>query len=294
MGWSITAAVIPCCLILGCTPPQALELEARSPELSDRVREPTAASDPPMLLQAGNDIFSFRLGDQPVNLTHSPAIETSASWHPAKDQVVMSRSTEKSSDLYVLRPGGSPTRLFASAAQETEPDWSPDGKSILFSSDRDGDWDIYVYRLKSKRIVTLLNTPADEFGGAWSPRGDKIAFHVGNKSEDVWVMGNDGEEARRLTRLGFGNRARAAGWLDSGRLIVEFIGGTVGCRVLRLDGHLGRRIGQSGDMRCTPSPDGHSLAVQKIIRGQTSGLHVVDIGEQKRSGPLAWGTPVDW
>ena len=58
--------------------------------------------------------------------------------------------------------------------------FSPDGKSIavtLAKSSDDPIWDIYIIKIKTGEIVQLTNTPYSEQEIAWSPSGEKMAFH---------------------------------------------------------------------------------------------------------------------
>ncbi|MBA2726461.1 MAG: PD40 domain-containing protein, partial [Actinobacteria bacterium] len=249
----------------------------------------------PLLLQAGGDIYSLRPGGEPERLTNSAATELWARWSPGGGRIILARSGAGSSDLFTLRPGSKPKRLTRTASQENYPDWSPDGSKIVFSSKRRGDWDLYTYSFRTSSVQRLLSLGTDEFEPAWSSSGRRIVFHVGSGGEDIFSVGADGSGLRRITRLSNGSRARAAEWLDSDRLITEFIqGDKIGCRIIHLSGKIGRWIGSNGDYRCTPSPDRRSLAVQRLRGGAPGRVIRVSLQNESRSALAPFGVPLDW
>jgi tricorn protease len=102
--------------------------------------------------------------------------------------------------------GGKATRLTEHAFADSDPSWSPDGKKILFSSDRSGHSDLYVlesddldhpaltqaHKFKTTR---LTDSPGEEVGAAFSPKGDRIAFIREGK---LWLMKPDGSDQKVL------------------------------------------------------------------------------------------------
>jgi tricorn protease len=102
--------------------------------------------------------------------------------------------------------GGKSTRLTEHAFADSNPSWSPDGKKILFASDRSGSVDLYVLEqddtehpdiAKAHKFKTtrLTNTPGEEIGASFSPKGDKIAFVREGK---LWLMKPDGTDQKVL------------------------------------------------------------------------------------------------
>jgi Tol biopolymer transport system component len=95
------------------------------------------------------------------------------------------------------------------------PVWSPDGKSIAFFSDRGGNPDIYVMNSDGSQIEQLtrdafaslyFTKSSEDSNPSWSPDGTQLVFESGRRNQmmtyinhDIYVMGADGSNVRRLT-----------------------------------------------------------------------------------------------
>ncbi|MDE0040479.1 MAG: hypothetical protein OXT74_00435 [Candidatus Poribacteria bacterium] len=92
-------------------------------------------------------------------------------------------------------------------AWDTFPSWSPSGIRIAFSSKRDGNWEIYIMDTEGGNLRNLTNHHALDRAPCWSPSGERIAFEstrhegagAGISAADVYVMGVNGENPKRLT-----------------------------------------------------------------------------------------------
>ena len=90
-------------------------------------------------------------------------------------------------------------------ACDTFPSWSPGGEHIAFASDRDGNFEIYVMDTEGGKLRNLTNHGAHDTSPCWSPSGKRIAFASSRHEEieirtaDIYVMGANGENPRRLT-----------------------------------------------------------------------------------------------
>ena len=95
-----------------------------------------------------------------------------------------------------------------------EPDWSRDGRivAILSSRDRDKFSDGIVTTNSQGRKLTHI-TRRDDSDPTWSPDGHSILFTRGTGSQNVYVVGADGNGLRRLTSDG---RSWAMGWSQDG------------------------------------------------------------------------------
>jgi len=85
---------------------------------------------------------------------------------------------------------------FDSAPKGQLPDWSPDGRKIAYQASIAGNGDIYVMDADGSDQIQLTHTPQTEFGTAWSPDGNQIAFvrvlGPTNVDRAIYVMNADG------------------------------------------------------------------------------------------------------
>lgn len=102
------------------------------------------------------------------------------------------------------------------AGRETFPSLAPDGKSLVYAGHAAGNWDIYLQRVGGTNAINLTgNCSADDMHPAFSPDGERIAFHSERDGGGIFVMGATGESVRRLSNFGF-NPA----WSPDGKQIV--------------------------------------------------------------------------
>ncbi|NOZ93763.1 MAG: peptidase S41 [Acidobacteria bacterium] len=111
----------------------------------------------------------------------------------------------RSKDEQAIAP--SPTvRITRTAAREKDVRWSPDGASLLFTSDRAGNDDLYLAKPADPKagwlesfelsVTRLTSSPAEEYGGRFSPDGTHIAFVRGRG--DLVVMAADGSGEKTI------------------------------------------------------------------------------------------------
>jgi tricorn protease len=91
-------------------------------------------------------------------------------------------------DIFVTSADGATTRRITNTSfQERMVQFSPDGRSLLYSAEHDASWDIEQVSIASKTepyffastVLTttpLLASGKDEFQGAYSPDGKKVAY----------------------------------------------------------------------------------------------------------------------
>jgi tricorn protease len=100
-----------------------------------------------------------------------------------------------------------PRQVTSTPGEETAPVFSPDGKTILFVSSVEGQSDIWKaersdagqnWWQNASFVLTRLTEDAEaETSLAFSPDGKQLAYVRGNG--DLWLMGPDGKNARRLS-----------------------------------------------------------------------------------------------
>lgn len=145
-----------------------------------------------------------------TNLTRHPADDRAPAWRPDGGAIAFQSRRDGNWEIYTLDlSDGSLTRLTENLAYDGAPAWSPDGTEIAFESNRGLDCetnggcslDIYVMPAAGGEARRLTEDAAGDFGPAWSPDGNRIAFtswRDGNK--EIYVVPSLGGEASNLTQ----------------------------------------------------------------------------------------------
>jgi tricorn protease len=97
-------------------------------------------------------------------------------------------------------------QITSTPEREMDPTWSPDGTKLLFASERDGNYDLFTVEPEDPSSgwtggfdwlwTTVVATPAEETGPAYSPDGTSIAYVRGNG--DLMVVATDGGSPREI------------------------------------------------------------------------------------------------
>lgn len=143
-------------------------------------------------------------GTSAVQLTTTPGVaERFPVWRPKRGvgigQIAFVRDDSVfGSQIWLMRGDGAKQQpLTADATLKDQlPDWSPDGKWLAYEA----AGDIWVMRADGSEQQNLTNTPEVEFGTAWSPDGQRIAFlrDPADPTRRVWTMRPDGSDQRVL------------------------------------------------------------------------------------------------
>ncbi len=142
-------------------------------------------------------------------------INSSPSWSPDGRSLALTLSKDGNPEVYLLTVAtGTLRRLTRHVGIDTEPVWSPTGQQIAFVSDRNGAPHIFVMDLDGSNVRELTS------GGfhtqpRWSPKGDAILYTQRQGNHDLWAIGPDGSNPRRLT-TGPGDN-QGATWAPNGR-----------------------------------------------------------------------------
>jgi TolB protein len=142
-------------------------------------------------------------------------INSSPAWSPDGRSLAITLSKDGNPEIYLLTLAtGTFRRLTRHAGIDTEPSWSPTGRHLAFVSDRGGPPHVYVMDAEGGS-VRQLTTGGHHTQPRWSPKGDTIIFTTRQGTHDVWAIGADGSNPRRLTS-GPGDN-QGASWSPDGR-----------------------------------------------------------------------------
>lgn len=99
---------------------------------------------------------------------------------------------------------------------EGYPSLSPDGKNIIFASENGGDRSIYLQRVGGKNAINLTpNSKESDTMPAFSADGKFIVFRSERNPSGIYVMEETGENARRISDIGF-----HPSWSPDGKKVV--------------------------------------------------------------------------
>jgi len=161
----------------------------------------------------------FPFENRPVQvLAGFLGINTSPAFSPDGKSVALTLSRDGNPEVYVLNlASGAFRRLTTYSGIDTEPSWSPTGREIAFVSERSGGAHIFVMDAEGANVRRLTQAGFNT-QPRWSPKGDTIVFTSRQGNFDLWGIGPDGSNLRRLT-AGPGNN-EGASWAPNGRHLV--------------------------------------------------------------------------
>ncbi|MDX6552378.1 MAG: TolB protein [Gaiellales bacterium] len=159
-------------------------------------------------------------GRPPRPLVATKADEYAASWSPDGKTLAFARILpgRGQAAIYLADAHGRHVRkLIGGDRWYINPSWSPDGKRIAFYSDRDfprpgGNQqppppEIYTIGIDGKSLRRLTHNRAMDWDPIWAPDGKTLAFFSNRdarpgSSLNIYLIGADGSNARRVTRIG--------------------------------------------------------------------------------------------
>ena len=161
---------------------------------------------------------SRRLIDHP-SLNHSPV------WSPNGKWIGFVSDRNGDRQIYRINADGSNLKQLTKKGDNTNPAWSPDSQWIAFNSYRGpehgaGNFLLYVMTADGGRLRKLGKSALA--GCTWSPNGKQIAYatmSLENEIRNILVIDIDGNNLRRLTRLGAREWASYPAWSPDGQWI---------------------------------------------------------------------------
>ena len=171
-------------------------------------------------------------------------------------------------------------------------------------SDINAAVDLWTLRTNGRVPRAVVSTRGWDEAPAWSPSGTSIAFQkafldAGNygeglKSVDVWTVGADGRDPRRVTRDG---SASSPAWSPTGELLAFARGD--GVFVVRPDGSGRRRVARRADSTAPAwSPDGRRIAFTVpgelwVVGADGRGTRLLARGASSETGAV-WSPDGRW
>ncbi len=193
-------------------------------------------------------------GGNERRLTDHPATDVAGRYSPDGSRVVFASDRAGNFDIWTVAVDGSgPQQVTTSPDDERLAAYAPDGR-IVFEVGSEGDRDLTVINGDGTH-PTRFELPGDQWYGAWSPTGDRIAYV--QSGEGIWTINADGTDARPLAGTRPGDRFPAWGPDDT----IAFVDRPGDLWVTQLDGSDRRRLTLTVEEEFGPwwSPDGRTL-----------------------------------
>ena len=212
-------------------------------------------------------------------ITSSPEHKVALLWSPDGEHLAFrgaspvveegGATSYSATDLWVIdASGGEPRRLNPVQGRVDAFAWSPDGASLVYAlSPRSPDQnnvlladELYVVSVSGGDPRKLTEKAESyETDPCWSPDGRWIAFRSvrDGGSESIYVMRDDGTEARRLTDNAWGAEQRLPRWSPSGDRIAygEKDGWTLKLWTMAPDGSDKQELADNVKEFVWPSPE---------------------------------------
>ena len=158
-------------------------------------------------------------------LTDHPSPNYSPVWSPNGKWIGFTSNRTGDQQIYRINADGSNLKQLTKKGDNTNPAWSPDSQWIAFNSYRGpdhgaGNFLIYVMTADGGRLRKLGKSALA--GCTWSPNGKQIAYatmSLENEIRNILVIDIDGNNLRRLTRLGAREWASYPAWSPDGQWI---------------------------------------------------------------------------
>ena len=176
------------------------------------------------------DIYVMDIGNKETHkLIDHPSRDLYPAWSPNGKWIAFVSDRTGNMDIYRINVDGSNLRRLTNRGDNQNPAWSPDSQWIVYDSYRGGNHNAgvpgrhYLYRMAADGGRTARLRGARNLSGCtWAPDGKQIAFAAGNPGDqgiNIYVMAADGDNLRKLTRVGAWTEASQPEWSPDGKWI---------------------------------------------------------------------------